>query len=141
MTAQAHYILPEPYSIQSEVVLDLDFYTEGPVVDREGNLFFTDLAGQRIWRWKDNICEVWANGTRPNGQVILEDGSHLICDSVAGWVAHHDKEGKIISKLGSGLIDNVTVQCPSDIDADQHGFYFTDSVRHRGVVFYVGLSA
>lgn len=138
MTISTDFTLPDPNSVQAEVLLELDFYAEGPVVDTDGNLFFTDLAGQRIWRWKDNVGEVWAKGIRPNGQVILEDGSHLICDSVAGWVAHHDKEGKLIANLGSGLIKNVPVQCPSDIVADQHGFYFTDSVRHRGAVFYVG---
>jgi gluconolactonase len=138
MTASTYHKIPEPSSVQAEVVLDLDFYAEGPVVDTAGNLFFTDLAGQRIWRYKDNVAEVWAYGTRPNGQVILKDGSHLICDSVAGWVAHHDEEGKLIAKIGSGFIENLPIQCPSDIDADQHGFYFTDSVRYRGAVFYVG---
>lgn len=44
----------------------------------------------------------------------------------------------MIAKLGSGLMDNIPVRCPSDIVVDQHGFYFTDSVRHHGAVFFVG---
>lgn len=138
MTEPLNFTLPNPDLVKATVIMDLDFYSEGPVVDKEGHLFFTDLAGHSIWQLKNNIANVWAKGVRPNGQVILKDESHLICDSSAGWVAHYNHKGDLIAKLGLGLIENVNVQCPSDITSNQYGFYFTDSVRHHGAVFYIG---
>jgi gluconolactonase len=138
MIESTNFDLPNPNSVQTEVLLELDHYSEGPVEDKEGNLFFTDLAGQCIWKYKENIAEVWAKGSRPNGQAVLADGSHLICDSDAGWVAQHNAEGTLIAKLGSGQIGNIPVRCPSDITVDRNGFYFSDSVRHHGTVFFIG---
>ena len=77
MIDSSKFKLPNPNSVQAEVLLELDFYSEGPVEDKEGNLFFTDLAGHCIWKWKENVAKVWAKGVRPNGQAILEDGSHF----------------------------------------------------------------
>ena len=138
MIETINYRLPDPNSVQLETLLELDFYSEGPVEGVDGSLFFTDLAGKCIWKYKNNTATVWAKGLRPNGQAILKDGSHLICDSEAGWVAHYDRKGKIIAKLAFGIIEGIPIQCPSDIVANQHGFYFTDSIRHHGTVFYVG---
>ena len=138
MINSSTFELPNPNSVKAEIILDMDFYSEGPVIDKENNLYFTDLAGHCIWQLKANVGKVWSKGSRPNGQVILEDGSHLICDSDAGWVAHHDNKGALIAKLGSGHIEGIAVRCPSDIAADRHGFYFTDSSRHDGAVFFIG---
>lgn len=140
MSESSNSKIPNPKTVQTDIIREHEFYTEGPVIDKAGNLFFTDLSGGSIWRLKDGVAEIWAKGERPNGQVILEDGSHLVCDSAAGWVAHYDIQGKIMAKIGSGHIENVPVHCPSDITLDSNGFYFTDSVRYNGSVFYVGFN-
>lgn len=132
--------ITNPNTVQTNILVELEFYTEGPVMDKFGNLFFTDLEGGSIWRLKDGVAEIWAKGKRPNGQVILDDGSHLVCDSAAGWVAHYDNEGILVAKLGFGQIGNVPVRCPSDIALGSNGFYFTDSVRTNGSVFYIGFN-
>ncbi|NND33271.1 MAG: SMP-30/gluconolactonase/LRE family protein [Saprospiraceae bacterium] len=136
-----NYDLPEPAGIVPEILLDLDHYTEGPVVNNAGHLFFTDLAGQNIWCWKENKAKIWAKGIRPNGQALMADGSLLVCDSSAACIVQYDVYGKIKDKKGSGLIDGTEVRCPNDIAIDpENGFYFTDSVRHVGAVFFVGFS-
>jgi len=133
------FSLPDPKSIRAEVLFDLDNYTEGPAVDAEGNLFFTDLAGKSILIWDGETLSRWASGDRPNGQALLRDGGHLVCDSNAGAVAHYDKSGAFIKHWSAGMIENLQVRCPNDIAIDQdHGFYFTDSVRHTGAVYYQG---
>lgn len=138
MNDLTYYDLPDSGSVHIETLIELDNYSEGPVIDRHGYLFFTDLAGKCIWRWKNGVAEVWAVGTRPNGQVILDNGHHLICDSLTGWVGQYNAEGILLATMGNEKIEDVDIRCPSDITVDKSGFYFTDSVRHTGVVFFVG---
>ncbi|MBK8505991.1 MAG: SMP-30/gluconolactonase/LRE family protein [Saprospiraceae bacterium] len=133
------YALPDPANVLPEILLELEHYTEGPVIDQQGNLFFTDLAGHHIWQWKDQIAKIWATGVRPNGQDILRDGSMLVCDSEAGCIVKYDVKGNIVERMGEGLIGEISVRCPNDIVIDhEHGFYFTDSVRNSGAVFFIG---
>ncbi|NND09495.1 MAG: SMP-30/gluconolactonase/LRE family protein, partial [Saprospiraceae bacterium] len=135
------YSLPDPEQVQPHVIFDHTYYTEGPVVDAAGHLYFTDLAGKSIWHWKDNIPQIWAKGVRPNGQALMLDGSLMVCDSGAACIVHYDVEGRIQKKMGAGLIGNIRVRCPNDIAIDlNHGIYFTDSVRHEGAVFFIGFS-
>lgn len=134
-----HHDLPDPNHIIAEKVLDHKFYTEGPAIDSEGRLYFTDLAGRHIQYLQQQQASAWARGLRPNGQAILGDGSHLVCDSEAACIFHFDAVGKKLGELSKGHIDGMPVRCPNDIAVDSgHGYYFTDSVRHDGAVFYAG---
>ena len=136
-----NYNLPGAEEVIPQVIMELDYYTEGPVVDEEGHLFFTDLAGQNIWLFKDGTAKIWAKGVRPNGQALMVDGSLVVCDSVDACLVHYDLGGQIQDKLGSGFIGNTRVRCPNDLAIDSHqGIYFTDSVRHEGAVFFIGFS-
>ena len=135
---QVDYTLPDPVGVLPEILLDLEYYTEGPVIDHQGNLFFTDLAGHHIWKWKNQAGKIWATGARPNGQGLLMDGSMLVCDSEAGCIIQYDLHGSEVKRMGEGVIGNIMVRCPNDIVIDHHGFYFTDSVRHSGAVFFIG---
>jgi len=137
MCESLDFVLRDPASCQAKVILDLDYYTEGPVLDSNGNLFFTDLTGGRIWLYKDEELNVWAEGNKPNGQTILTDGDHLICDSGAGWIGRYDKEGSLIEKMAWDIGGDDVLHCPNDIAADHHGFYYTNSIRHFGTVFFI----
>ena len=106
-------------------------------MEKFGNLLFTGLEGGSFLRLKDVDAEICTKGNTPNVQIILEDGSHLVCDRTCGWVSQYDNEGNLVAKLGFGQIENVPVRCPSDIALGSNGFYFTDSVRTNGSVFYI----
>ena len=134
-----HSRLRNPEAVEAQILCDLKYFTEGPAIDQNTTLFFTDLLGHQIWCLINQRAEKWVTSSRPNGQRILEDGSHLVCDSDDACIFHYSSEGKKIGMFGHGQIGGLQVRCPNDlcIHPDQ-GFYFTDSVRYLGAVFYVG---
>lgn len=121
-------------------IVNSAFYTEGPAIDKEGNLYFTTLTGGKIMKVSpEGITTVWAETASPNGQRILSNGDHLVCDSQLGKVIRFDASGKKIEDAAFGTFEDITIQTPNDLAIDEdNGFYFTDSVRHVGVVFYKG---
>lgn len=109
--------LPDPLQVKAEKMLDLHFYTEGPAIDADGRLFFTDIAGQHIKYYEDGKEFNWSKGKRPNGQAIKKNGEHLICDSQLGAVLKYDATGRLIAKVSPTFIDEIAVSCPNDIDS------------------------
>lgn len=123
-----------------EKVLDLEYYTEGPGLDAEGNLYFTTLTGGMIMKI-DRTGEVfeWARIHCPNGQRILNNGYHLVCDTLSRGIVELDSNGNIVKSVVQGTCAHHSFDAPNDLIPDAiGGFYFTDSVRHTGQVFYVG---
>lgn len=117
-----------------------DFYTEGPAIDREGNVYFTTLTGGKIMKVdRQGICSVWAETSCPNGQRILANGDHLVCDSKLAMVIRFDSSGNKIEDAASGRCENTVIRTPNDLAVDEDaGFYFTDSVRYDGCVYFFG---
>ncbi|GHB74037.1 SMP-30/gluconolactonase/LRE family protein [Persicitalea jodogahamensis] len=126
------------YSI--EKLLDLPFYTEGPAIDREGNLFFTTLTGGKIYQKnQEGISSAWAEAACPNGQVVLPNGEHWICDSQNASVVRLSCTGQFVGNVIEGSCAGVSVRVPNDLVVDsEQNLYFTDSVRHHGKVCYLG---
>jgi gluconolactonase len=121
-------------------IADFPFYTEGPAVDREGNLYCTTLAGGSILKVGSSgkIVE-WAQSLCPNGQIILQDGDHLICDVKLSSVKRFDAKGRFIRNEIEGCCCGEKVYTPNDLVADALGnIYFTDSVRFKGKVCFLG---
>lgn len=116
----------------------LPWYTEGPV-ERNGYIFFTTLAGGTIMRLDRASGELvdWAKGHKPNGQVVLPNEDHLVCDSGNASISRYDRSGALI---GYDVVDECAgqkVRCPNDLTHDSEGgVYFTDSVRETGNVYY-----
>lgn len=124
---------------QVEVLVKLPWYTEGPVQDKNGNIFFTTMKGGLIL-CIDNRGKIseWGKAACPNGQLIMPDGHHVVCDSQEHAVSLFDKNGKFKQFLVKDTCAGEKVNSPNDIVIDkQGGIYFTDSVRHNGNVFYV----
>ncbi len=131
--------LPDPETTRPELMLELNHYTEGPAVDLQGSLYFTDLAGKGIRRFQGGRSLLWGKGERPNGQAILLNGDHLVCDSFSACVLKYDSNGKLLGSVSPESIEGHKVRCPNDIAIDpDRGFYFTDSVRKEGMVYFVG---
>lgn len=107
------------------ITLPQPFYTEGPVIDREGNLFVTNLKGGQILKIdKNGAATEWARTTCPNGQMINEKGDHLVCDSLEGAIKQFDKSGRLDKIAVRGLISGYRISCPNDLISDTNGGFF-----------------
>lgn len=123
-----------------EKIIDLDFYTEGPGFDAFGNLFFTTLTGGTIMKVNafGQISE-WSRLKCPNGQRISDNGDHIVCETGTKSVVQLNSQGRIIRTITHKECAGVSFEAPNDLAIDaEGGIYVTDSVRHRGKVFYIG---
>ena len=72
----ASLALTAAQEIKPVEVARLPSYTEGPVVDYDGNLFVSEPYGKNISRiTPDGDVSVWASTGAPNGHKILADGT------------------------------------------------------------------
>ena len=129
--------LSMPFNVKREILTEGDFYTEGPAVGVDGKYYFTNLAGGQVIDLREGRQQgLWAVSSCPNGQVVLEDDTHLICDSIEAAVKHFDANGHFTRDLVKGSCAGLRVYSPNDIVTDNSdAFYFTDSVRHTGNIF------
>ncbi|MGN6268231.1 MAG: SMP-30/gluconolactonase/LRE family protein [Ginsengibacter sp.] len=122
--------------VHSSKTLLQPFYTEGPVIDECGNFYFTNLSGGEIMKvnHKGEIV-TWATSICPNGQSILNNGDHLVCDSKQAALIRYNKDGNFLSREIDGFCGGEIIRVPNDVITSKKGnIYFTDSVRHDGKV-------
>lgn len=129
--------LPKSEALEPSPVLITGDYTEGVVVDRRGNLYFSH--GRIITRiTPGGESSTWAETGNPNGHKILPDGTHLVCDGMGHAVLRLDASGKFLETAASGQSGDLDIRTPNDLTLDpEGGFYFTDSVAQSGAVHYV----
>jgi gluconolactonase len=102
-------------------------FTEGPAVDAEGNLFFTDVQGNRIHKWSvyGMLSTFRENTGAANGLFFDKDGNLLACEGNNRRVISISPDGKV-----TVLADNYEgkkLNRPNDIWVDpKGGFYFSD---------------
>lgn len=131
-------LIKSPY-IERTVLFEGAYYTEGPVRDQFGALYFTDLTGGAIWKipMSGMFPEIWATSVCPNGQAITSEGHLLVCDSKEHAVKRFDTNGRFVAYEIKATCGGIPVHVPNDIIVDRGGgFYFTDSIRESGRVFY-----
>lgn len=122
-----------------EKIIDHKYYTEGPGVDSDGNIYFTTLKGGSIMRLDINntLCQ-WSSLSCPNGQRILANGHHLVCEVNMQAITEVDRYGDFVRTIVQGTCAGIPFTTPNDLIVDQFGgCYFTNSVRYNGQVFYV----
>jgi gluconolactonase len=126
------------YQIQK--LCDLNHYAEGPVKGLANEWYVTTLSGGKVLRiQKDGQTSVWAEGDCPNGQVILGNGEHWLCESGLGQIVAYDAEGNFSRIIVDGICGGIKVQTPNDLLVDSsYNLYFTDSLRKDGKVFFRG---
>lgn len=116
-----------------EVLGDGYEFTEGPAVDRRGNVFFTDQPNDRIVKWNA------ANGTftdwlkpagRSNGTYFDKHGNLIACADEKNelWsIAPSKKITVLVSEFGGKLLNG-----PNDLWIRPDGnLYFTDPLYPR----------
>jgi gluconolactonase len=120
-------------------------FTEGPVFDRQGNLYFSHREGIYKLSPGGELIE-WIHDASAgfNGHKILPDGTHIVCASNKSAIWHLDANGKYLGDA-SRECDGKPLKEPNDITLDSYGgFYFTDPAGSRkdpvGCVYYVDRS-
>src|SRR6516225_9321641 len=83
--------LPAEGSVKPVEVVRTGDYTEGVVVDHEGNLYFShEKIVTKVT--PNGKSSTWAETGAPNGHKILADGTHLICDAKRHALLHLSAE-------------------------------------------------
>ncbi|HMQ46003.1 MAG TPA: SMP-30/gluconolactonase/LRE family protein [Saprospiraceae bacterium] len=86
-------------------------FTEGPAVDKQGNVFFTDQPNDRIYRW-DAVTEaitVFLEGAgRANGMAFDQDGYLIACADMHGelWKIAPDGSHEVLINHYNGKLLN-----------------------------------
>jgi gluconolactonase len=107
-------------------------FTEGPAVDAEGNIYFTDQPNDKIMKWStDGSLSVFMEGTgRSNGLFIDKNGNLIACADLHNqlWMIDKNKNVTVLVKDFEGK----RLNGPNDVWIDpQGGMFFTDPFYKR----------
>lgn len=107
-------------------------FTEGPAVDKEGNVFFTDQPNDRILRWSTaGKIETWLEPCgRSNGLFFDSKGNLIACADNKNelWKIKPDKTHEVLLSGFEGKLFNG----PNDVwVAGDGSLYFTDPFYKR----------
>jgi gluconolactonase len=111
-----------------EVKLHTGFkFTEGPAADRKGNVYFSDIPNEKIYKvdLKGKLTLFRDKTNRANGLMVNAKGEIVACE-MAGQVVAYSPDGKERRVL-AGKHDGKRFNAPNDLVIDkQGGIYFTD---------------
>ena len=111
-------------------------FTEGPAVDKFGNVFFTDQNHDKIYRWDAVTGNVTlfldsTHSGRSNGMAFDKDGSLIACADMHGelWKIRPDGNNEVLVDNYNGKLLNG----PNDvwINPVDRGMYITDPIFPR----------
>lgn len=108
-------------------------FTEGPAVDKNGDVYFTDQPNNRIiiWTASDNSVSVYMEDAgRANGLYFDHDGSLLACadEKFELWKINKEKKRTVLLDEFQGK----KLNGPNDLWVDSKGgIYFTDPYYQR----------
>lgn len=125
MSAPAESLIAAGATVQK---IQGDFsFIEGPTPDKEGNVYFSDIPENRIYKWSPDgtVSLVREDSGGANGLIFDGDGNLLACEGTAQRITSMDRNGKI-----SVILDRYKgkrLNSPNDLWIDaKGGFYFTD---------------
>lgn len=102
-------------------------FTEGPASDAEGNLYFTDVFAQKIYKYTtDGVLSVFMeNSFAANGLYFDGDGKLIGCVGNLGKIAVINMDATMTDIVTE--YDNIPFNSPNDLwIAPNGGIYFTD---------------
>lgn len=107
-------------------------FTEGPAVNSEGIVFFTDQPNDRIhvWNEQDGVS-LWLEGTeRANGMYVNADDQLVACADLHNRIVRFDNEKNIHTLFED--YNGRHLNGPNDLWIAPNGnIYFTDPYYHR----------
>ena len=115
-----------------EKLADSFRFTEGPAVDKKGNVYFTDQPNDRIMKWStDGKLSVFLDKTgRANGMYFDKKGNLLSCSDLENEIWSINKKGKHTVLLTE--FNGKKLNGPNDLwIRPDGGIYFTDPLYVR----------
>lgn len=107
-------------------------FTEGPAVDKNGLVYFTDQPNDRIHIWDENKgVSLYKQGTRrSNGMYFNDDGNLISCADEFNQLISFDEKKNI--KVLHENYNGKHLNAPNDLwIAPNKNIYFTDPYYHR----------
>ena len=107
-------------------------FTEGPAADPEGNVFFSDVAASRTYKWSaDGQLSTFRENTgHANGLAFDKDGNLLACEGESGRLVSVDPRGKVT--ILADQYNGKRFNQPNDLWIDpKGGVYFSDPIYGR----------
>jgi gluconolactonase len=108
-------------------------FTEGPIADAAGNVYFTDIPNNKILKWsvEGKLSTFRENTNGANGEDIDEKGNLYVCEGGGRRISKIDPSGNV-----TVLCDNYKgkkLNSPNDLWRDKKGgIYFTDPGYKKG---------
>lgn len=114
--------------------LDHDFaFTEGPVSDKAGNIYFTDQPDNAIWEYttEGRFSLFMQPAGRANGMAIDAKGHLLVCADLNNQIWKIDLATKAVDTLLKSYQGKL-LNGPNDLVVDKRGgIFFTDPYYQR----------
>ncbi|NCB08716.1 MAG: SMP-30/gluconolactonase/LRE family protein, partial [Bacteroidia bacterium] len=107
-------------------------FTEGPAVDRDGKVYFTDQPNDRIYVWNEETgISHWLEGTnRSNGLYFNARGQLVSCADLHNELVYFDDNKKM--HVIHGGYNGKLLNAPNDFwIAPNGGIYFSDPYYYR----------
>lgn len=102
-------------------------FTEGPAGDREGNLYFSDVAGNKLYKVdpRGELSVFLDPSNHTNGLMVNAAGNVVACE-MDGRLIEVNAKSKAVTALAAGY-ENNRFNAPNDLVIDRAGgIYFTD---------------
>lgn len=107
-------------------------FTEGPAVDKDGKVYFTDQNNDQIHVWdEENGCSLWLDeANRANGLMFDKNGRLVVCAELNNELAYYDSD-KNYHVIASGY-DGKLLNAPNDVwITENNEYYFSDPYWQR----------
>jgi gluconolactonase len=107
-------------------------FTEGPAVDKQGNIFFTDQPNNKIWEYdvSGKLSVFMDKSSRANGMYFDNKGRLIACADEKNELVAITPEKKLIVLLDG--FEGHRFNGPNDLWIDKTGgIYFTDPYYQR----------
>lgn len=108
-------------------------FTEGPAVDQNGDVYFTDQPNDRILKWdasNNSVSEYLSPAGRSNGLFFDNDGNLLSCADEKNELWRIDSKKNITVLISD--FEGKKLNGPNDLWVDaKGGIYFTDPFYAR----------
>jgi gluconolactonase len=107
-------------------------FTEGPAVDKQGNVYFTDQPNNKILKWSvdGKLSTFHSDGGRANGLYFDKDGNLLSCSDMDNELWSIDMSGNPTVLVPD--YNGKKLNGPNDLWVHPNGgIYFTDPLYKR----------